>query len=654
MPRSKRRKLAILFALLTAAVIIIRETFFPADQRAFNVNDQSLGTLTSDTLTLTNRWGDHLALDDHRLVVPEDYDDTSGNHIEVAFGVMRTTAATPQPPIFFLVGGPGPSGIDVAKTAYGYFFEELAQRADVVLIDYRGAGASIPNLACPNSLALPTDITNDIEAQLIDAVAAACRECAEHLRAKGVHLSQYHALNMARDIDRIRDELGYDRITLYGYSFGTLLAQVYLREFPDRVDKVIMAGVESPDLALKSPLGVQSQFDRLDSLARQDLRLSRYVPDLVSLMHAVQDSLQQAPVFMKVPLMDAVSDDDGWLAHSIFTVVSWFRPNWEMTMGDFHMQMMMQEIIGDDTWLGALPVVYYQIATHRYRFIANRLRNFRRRHMPSGLLFTTALSTGFLPAREAAAREEDAHTVLSHEAISFGRGSQVREAWGIQSLGLSFLTPVRSDRPVLFIGGDLDGRTPLTNIDTLSGRFPNHQRLTIHGSSHHGLTGSVVRADILAFLQGDSIPFTETSRQFDFQPVIDCRYNLADSLYAVIQNEGIDQAVQQYERWRRLYHDTLDYVFDFGEVSLNDLGYRLLQHDQPNAAAAIFELNTRAYPNRFNPWDSYAEALLAVGDTVRAVANYRKSIELDFFNGNAHAALRRIVVPDAQLTKSNE
>jgi len=113
-------------------------------------------------------------------------------------------------------------------------------------------------------------------------------------------------------------------------------------------------------------------------------------------------------------------------------------------------------------------------------------------------------------------------------------------------------------------------------------------------------------------------------------------------LYTVIQASGIEAGLNHYDEWHEQYFDAPDYVFDFSEPQLNDLGYRLLSDGNAQEAVAVLGLNTLVYPQSYNVWDSFAEANLAVGDTTSAIEYYRMSISLNFFNGNAHAALARL------------
>ena len=52
------------------------------------------------------------------------------------------------------------------------------------------------------------------------------------------------------DLDEVRDALGYERVTLYGLSYGTRAALTYLRLFPGRVRAAILDGVVPPTEAL--------------------------------------------------------------------------------------------------------------------------------------------------------------------------------------------------------------------------------------------------------------------------------------------------------------------------------------------------------------------------------------------------------------------
>src|SRR5205085_4699253 len=124
-------------------------------------------------------------------------------------------------PMFHLEGGPGIA----ATNAAGFYVgpgSVYREHRDVVLIDQRGTGKSNP-LQCPQ-LEKRGPL---VEMYPVDEVKA-CRETLE----KTADLTQYSTERAAGDIDAVRRALGYDNIDLWGVSYGTRLAQVYMKRYP--------------------------------------------------------------------------------------------------------------------------------------------------------------------------------------------------------------------------------------------------------------------------------------------------------------------------------------------------------------------------------------------------------------------------------------
>ena len=65
-------------------------------------------------------------------------------------------------------------------------------------------------------------------------------------------LTKYTTSIAMDDMDDVRAWLGYDRINLFGLSYGTRAALVYMRQHPEHVRSVILMGVAPTDL--KMPL----------------------------------------------------------------------------------------------------------------------------------------------------------------------------------------------------------------------------------------------------------------------------------------------------------------------------------------------------------------------------------------------------------------
>ena len=115
---------------------------------------------------------------------------------------------------------------------------------------------------------------------------------------------------------------------------------------------------------------------------------------------------------------------------------------------------------------------------------------------------------------------------------------------------------------------------------------------------------------------------------------------LDEELAEVHQADGIDATIAAYRELRERFYGRG--AFDFGEGTLNTLGYAMLGEGNAADAIEIFRLNAEQYPESANVWDSLGEAYLAAGDEARSIEAYEKSLELDPENENARQKLSEI------------
>jgi hypothetical protein len=114
--------------------------------------------------------------------------------------------------------------------------------------------------------------------------------------------------------------------------------------------------------------------------------------------------------------------------------------------------------------------------------------------------------------------------------------------------------------------------------------------------------------------------------------------SLGGMLSEVIDSKGIGAARREYERWKKGPRDT--YYLSEGE--LNGVGYRYLKAKKLKEAIAIFKINVDLFPNSGNVYDSLGEACMSAGDRKLAIANYKRSLELDPSNTNADEMLKKL------------
>ena len=111
-----------------------------------------------------------------------------------------------------------------------------------------------------------------------------------------------------------------------------------------------------------------------------------------------------------------------------------------------------------------------------------------------------------------------------------------------------------------------------------------------------------------------------------------------ERLAAVRSGDGIDAMRAFYRDWK----SSPATASLFTEIEVNALGYGLLNGGDLDGALALFELNAESYPNSFNVWDSWAEALARAGRVDDAIRYYERSLELNPGNDNARQKLTEL------------
>ena len=136
-----------------------------------------------------------------------------------------------------------------------------------------------------------------------------------------------------------------------------------------------------------------------------------------------------------------------------------------------------------------------------------------------------------------------------------------------------------------------------------------------------------------AFFNGITIAITgilnDKSYDFPLKP-------LAMFMTKEIEEKGIEKGILFYKE----HKDLNDYYVS--EQKLIIEGYKLLHAGNTKDAAKVFKLSTEVFPNKDNPYDSYAEALMELGRNKEAIKNYKKSLLLNPENENAKKMLKKL------------
>ncbi|GAA4800258.1 alpha/beta hydrolase [Actinomycetospora chlora] len=174
------------------------------------------------------------------VTVPVDYRQPGADTLELA--AVRLPATDPASRIGTLVvnyGGPGSPGTSNLRRLSGRF-DALRARFDLVAVDPRGVGGSAPVTCAPFGADRGPQPVGPARTPAFWASAAEPgRAC---LAGTGERLRHLSTANAARDLDLVRQALGEETLSLYGYSYGTYSAATYANLFPGRTRAMVLDG----------------------------------------------------------------------------------------------------------------------------------------------------------------------------------------------------------------------------------------------------------------------------------------------------------------------------------------------------------------------------------------------------------------------------
>ncbi|QOV47444.1 alpha/beta hydrolase [Streptomyces chromofuscus] len=201
-----------------------------------------------------------------KVTVPLDYARPGAGTLELALARYRASGDK-RGSLVLNFGGPGGPGVSELAHS-GDDFMDLTDGYDVVSFDPRGVGRSSP-VSCGDNPYGGTVITAGTDETLRDPgtvlrqLKKAAGECAKH---SGPVLPHIGTVNTSRDLDVIRQALGDDKLNYLGFSYGTRLGAVYAAQFPDKVGRMALDGVDTltESLTQQGMAGAQGQQTALE------------------------------------------------------------------------------------------------------------------------------------------------------------------------------------------------------------------------------------------------------------------------------------------------------------------------------------------------------------------------------------------------------
>lgn len=402
------------------------------------------------------------------LRVFENRDTRQGRELDLKIVVLPALGSDAQPdPLFFLAGGPGQGAATMARQIRDVFRRVQADR-DVVFVDQRGTGKSNP-LNCTSEDDSLQRLTEPDEVAL-----ARLRTCLDGYDADPRMYTTPIAMG---DLDDVREHLGYQRINLYGGSYGTRAALVYLRRHEANVRAVVLDGVAPTNMRLPLFFGrdVARALDQLIADCDADAACHAQYPDLAGRTPLLLTRLEQAPVRVRLTHPRTGSNEEvtvdaelvaNALASALYSPLS----------GSLIPELIARAESNDFQGLLAL------VSTNEPAG----------ENMSAGMHLSVVCAEDYPRISADDARRESAESVFAGHLLA----SRLKacELWPRGTLPESYYEPVVSSVPVLVLSGNLDPVTPPTWGDEVTKHLKNARHIVFPGTGHGAIgTGCGMR-----------------------------------------------------------------------------------------------------------------------------------------------------------------
>jgi pimeloyl-ACP methyl ester carboxylesterase len=402
------------------------------------------------------------------LQVLENRQNPNSRIIEVPVYIFKSRSDNPQKdPIIYTVGGPGSTTMPSAQ--YMKYYRYLDDR-DFILIEQRGNYYAKPHLDCPEwSEAMYTSSLPDFDPQKSDLLfEEAARACRERLTKKGIDLNGYHTNEIAADINDLAKVLKIKSYNLLTISYSTKIAQVLLRDYPERIRSAVM---DSP-LPLEASYDEESVKNLLESLelllsdCEADKECSRAFPNIKQRFFDYLSEKTKAPLQVDVENPQSGKLETFYLTGAdliaVFTSAS--------TADVVNIPFEINKLLNEDMSSVKEQLSYLFQESGNGAGLGMRLSVWCAEEYPFNSQDIIKAETSKYPQVEG----------LSPAVFD----DEICKIWSVRKVAEIENQAVKSDTPVLLISGEYDNETPVKWAKSMRNNLTNSYHLIFKGWKH--------------------------------------------------------------------------------------------------------------------------------------------------------------------------
>lgn len=413
--------------------------------------------------------------------VYENREAATGRTLDIHFSIARATDenARTNDPVFFFFGGPGGDATDAAPgVAIG--FGAIRRARDLVLVDMRGIGRS-GSLTC--DVPYPSGFESRFGSLFATDHLAACRDSL----ANKADLTQYTTPISVDDLEELRTWLGYGPVNIYGGSYGTRVAQVYMRRHPESVRTVIMNGVTpvSEPTYLRTSPDLQRALDQVIAQCAEQRECAQAYPQLERTVEEAFAHFDDGPVTVEYEGREVEFHraDLGYGLRGLLYGQSAEVPYRirQAAMGDF--AELVEYYVQRTAWVAATDLA---AGNHLSVICAEDIR----------------------PVTDEDVRQAAEGTFLQGHVIRSYRAAC--DVWPEAKLPGDFFESVRSDVPTLLLSGGRDPVTPPEGAEIVAQGLSHHVHVVVPAAGH-GVRGQCILSMIVQLIEDGHLENVDTS-----------------------------------------------------------------------------------------------------------------------------------------------
>jgi pimeloyl-ACP methyl ester carboxylesterase len=439
------------------------------------------------------------------LTVFENRSARSGRQIDLRIAVLPATGNTVAPdPLFLLAGGPGQAATETFLPVLSAF-DRINRKRDVVLVDQRGTGQSHPPPGAQSRVRCPQP-QQDLAALPDAQLAVELKTCLSQLDADPRLYTTSIAMD---DLDQVRSALGYDKINLYGASYGTRAALTYLRQHPKSVRTVILDGVMPQDWLLGPSAGRDAQraLDLIWDRCEAEPACRAAFPNIRTEFETLLVTLERQPVHVTV-------------AHPVTGVPT------EVALTRRQVASTVRLLSYSSESAALLPLLVhaaqstgdYSRLAAQYLILNDAWRAAKSRDLDQRVSDGTYWS--ILCAEDAAflTQETGSPQIRTYLDDVTADVRRVCATWPRGPVSADFRQPVTSETPVLLLSGEADPVTPPANGDQAARTLSNSLHLVAPGQGHTVISRGCIPKIAAAFVESGTVKGLESDCVKHIQP----------------------------------------------------------------------------------------------------------------------------------------